>query len=440
MLEAFFKFTDYFWNKRGYTAYESVLLARLAVISAFIGLFIPLTIIIRIPLYPERYYPILASIWLTAFMCLLLIKYSRISIQKIVLGVLFVINISLQAFIYFHGTNFNSTTHWFITPVLIAFFILGRNIGIIFFLWNLLSLIFFQVLFKGNKELIAKGWDYISWETNYLNDQVVSYALNFITVFIFIWLREQTNRKLSDIKLEIMENEKSLLDQARMAELGEVSGNIAHEVNNPLAVISGNAQVLRKQVAKGGELNYDRVSQCVDKILMTTERISRIIKGLKNYSRDATNDPFEDFFVAPLIMEVQEMVVEKCMSQKVQLLPAHVRADISLCSRSSQVFQILIILLNNAIDAIEEQEGSWVRVDVTQNQSTTTISVIDSGQGISPELEEKVFTAFFTTKTKGKGTGLGLSIAKKLMFSLNGEIHYDRNHENSCFNLVFPNS
>jgi len=94
-------------------------------------------------------------------------------------------------------------------------------------------------------------------------------------------------------------------------------------------------------------------------------------------------------------------------------------------------------LINNAVDATKDQEARWVKVALSTDGDEVLIQVIDSGNGISPELEEKLFQPFFTTKPVGEGTGLGLSITKGIIEKHNAKILLNRSLPNTCFELRF---
>jgi signal transduction histidine kinase len=440
MLNVLNSFIDFFWKARKYSDFESILIARLAIITSLFGLTVPAIMYLRIPLYPQRYYFIIGMIWLACLIGLGLIKFTSVTIKHAVLFINIIVNFCIFCFIYSHGSNFSSSTSWLMTPVLVAFFILGRRTGVIFFVINWLSLSVIQFYFVDSFNMIPEHWDKFSWQSNYLNDQMLSFIFNSAIIFIFVWIMDHTNKRTQELLEENQEKERAMLEQSRMAELGEVAGNIAHEVNNPLMVISGNTQVLSKHLESDQALDKEKMRKSLRKIEKTSERITKIIKGLKHYSRDASSDPLENFFLAPLVEEVEEMVIEKCKSCNVQILPAHIRANIEIKSRSAHVFQVLIILLNNAIDEVCESNDSWVSIVLEEGDQKILVSVIDSGVGISVEAESEIFKAFYTTKAQGKGTGLGLSIAKKIMLSLGGDIYYDRSHGDSRFTLVFNRS
>lgn len=108
-----------------------------------------------------------------------------------------------------------------------------------------------------------------------------------------------------------------------------------------------------------------------------------------------------------------------------------------LCDRV-QISQVMINFLSNAFDAIESHQEKWVEINCEDDTYFDIITFTDSGHGIPPEVVEKMFNPFYTSKDVGKGTGLGLSISKGIMEKHGGEIMVDRTSKNTCFVLKIP--
>ena len=102
-----------------------------------------------------------------------------------------------------------------------------------------------------------------------------------------------------------------------------------------------------------------------------------------------------------------------------------------------EIEQVLVNLINNSIDAVKDLEERWVSVDVSGDSGSIYLRVMDSGSGIPPEIESKIFQPFFTTKMVGQGTGLGLSISKGILDGHNAGITVNRNFKNTCFEIRF---
>jgi two-component system sensor histidine kinase HydH len=227
------------------------------------------------------------------------------------------------------------------------------------------------------------------------------------------------------------------IESSKMAALGEMSAGLAHEVNNPLAIIHGKAGQL-KQMLKLGNLDLNRIESIVDKIESTSMRISKIIGALRSFARDGALDPFQTYSVQSIIEDTLEFCQERFKSQSIEIrLPAMIH-DLKIECRPVQISQVLLNLLNNSYDAVEALEERWLEFEVIDRGHEVEIAIKDSGPGISTAIQDKVFQPFFTTKLLGKGTGLGLSISIGIVGSHNGKLILDKESKNTRFVIHLP--
>lgn len=223
---------------------------------------------------------------------------------------------------------------------------------------------------------------------------------------------------------------------SRLAAVGEMAAGIAHEINNPLTVIMGKCAQIRRLNDKD-VVDPVAIISVVQKIEETAERIAKIVRGLKSFSRDAGQMeqvplPMRDLFEDALNVSYE----------KARLLGI----DIRLCQEKETLVwanpvaanQIFLNLLNNAFDALEKIEPKWVQIDCFVQEQFLVIEFYDSGKGIPPEILERIWDPFFTTKEVGRGTGLGLGISKTLMEQMGGSISVKKECSNTCFVLKFP--
>lgn len=244
-----------------------------------------------------------------------------------------------------------------------------------------------------------------------------------------------TDKKQAQQKLEV-ERAKSI-HAARMAELGELAAGIAHEINGPLSVIQARIEMLQEHM-KDGQISAEKVNVTMDSILRITERVFKIIRGLRSYARDGSNDPFEKVKLSKLFEDVFEFLHRKIKKRGVEVSISSINPDLIVEARESQIAQVFANVLGNAVDAAEKQDAKWVRVEVVDQDSRVQISVTDSGRGIDETTEARIFQPFFTTKVAGQGTGLGLSITKGIVDAHKGQFFIDRNCENTRFIIVLP--
>ncbi len=242
--------------------------------------------------------------------------------------------------------------------------------------------------------------------------------------------RLEAEKKLSDQR-------QSMITSAKMASLGEMAGGIAHEINNPLAIIIGKADSLKKLIHKP-ELDKELLDKNLDKLVATAHRISRIIKGLKTFSRSDANDAFIATKAASVVDDTLGLCQEKLKNSGVEV-HIDIPTDLEFDCRATQISQILLNLINNSYDAIQNLSEKWIRVSVEESvNGTIRFSVTDSGPGIPKEIADKLMQPFFTTKEVGKGTGIGLSISRGIAQDHYGTLFLDRSAPNTCFVLELP--
>lgn len=242
---------------------------------------------------------------------------------------------------------------------------------------------------------------------------------------------------------EIFEMRKELDNQrtkaefsARLATLGEMAGGIAHEVNNPLAVIIGMCAQISNSI-KQPDFDLQKLNERVDKISKTSFRISKIITGLQSFSRQSDKDPFVPTKISQMIEDTLELCREKFYQNAVQL-NVHEIPDIEIPIRSVQISQVLINLLNNAFDAVKKLSHPTIDLTFQETDADVFINVSDSGAGIPKANMEKIFDPFFTTKDIGQGTGLGLSISRSIMLDHQGDLQLAPGQNRTTFRLRLP--
>lgn len=235
---------------------------------------------------------------------------------------------------------------------------------------------------------------------------------------------------------ELKTAQATLVNSLKMASLGEMASGIAHEINNPLAIIQSNASTLLTYI-KENQFNSENGIKKLEKIITTSGRIAKIILGLRSFSRNAEKDPFESISLRSLIENVLSFCSEKFRLHEVTLDISPI-PELAFECRMTQIEQVLLNLLNNAHDAVENLTEKWVRLNVTVKSERLEISVTDSGNGIPAEVVEKMMQPFFTTKEIGKGTGLGLSISKGIIEDHLGQLKYDPHSQNTRFVIEMP--
>ncbi len=241
----------------------------------------------------------------------------------------------------------------------------------------------------------------------------------------------------------ILEHQVKLVQASKMSTLGQMAGGVAHEINNPLAIIQGHAAMMLELV-QTGELTPEQTIRGADKIVQTVDRIARIVQGLRTFAHDGTGDPFVPSSIHRIIHDTLEFCQARFSKHDVDLIIPPIDETLTIECRPTQITQVLLNLLTNAFDAVQANLNSaganrpWARIEVKDLGDSLRISVIDSGPGVPADIKEKIMEPFFTTKEVGKGSGLGLSISTGIVRSHHGSLAVDPGQPNTCFALVLP--
>jgi PAS domain S-box-containing protein len=249
-------------------------------------------------------------------------------------------------------------------------------------------------------------------------------------------VRDITARKLIEAELE--SNRAKMISSARLSALGTMAGGIAHEINNPLAVVHALASDL-VELAEAGDVPRDDVAQEGRRIVEFADRIAKIVKSLRHLSREGERDPLHETPVAEIVARVLDLCQERFSVNAIELRANPIDPRLRIVCREVQISQVLLNLLQNAFDAVEKLPApKWVRLDVAAEGETVSFSVIDSESGIPPELKARIMEPFYTTKPVGKGTGLGLSLSKKIAEQHGGTLGVTESDGHTCFRLRVP--
>jgi C4-dicarboxylate-specific signal transduction histidine kinase len=236
---------------------------------------------------------------------------------------------------------------------------------------------------------------------------------------------------------EKIENQEKFMTASKMAAIGEMAGGMAHEINNPIAVISGKSYILRRHLNKGAEINKEIILNSLDTIDHHVKRVANVISCLRRLS---TSDDFEEFSHVDIWDLIQDTLnlCEAKIKEKGIFINLDVPKGVMVDARVVQLSQALLNLITNAADAAEVSIDKWIKIEVKTSEDKINILVSDSGSGVPDEILGKIFQPFFTTKEIGKGSGLGLSFSLSVARNHNGTLRVCKEISSSCFELQIP--
>jgi len=266
------------------------------------------------------------------------------------------------------------------------------------------------------------------------NDRIVTIGILFIYILgLFSISRWQMNQAFKKIKAQQSE----LIHISNIAALGEMSGGIAHEINNPLQILSTQISLIKRQLMVIQNIP-EKIITSLDQMDETILRISKLVKGLKNLSRNVASDPQTVFPVSLALDDMLSVSAQKLKNLKIDL-KIEGNSNLNVKGHMVQLSQVFINLINNAVDAVDKKDDRWIHIYIfSSSNERTIITFTDSGLGISHEIAQKIMHPFFTTKDPGKGTGLGLSISNSLIGKVGGRLYYDANSVNTKFVIDLP--
>ncbi len=245
----------------------------------------------------------------------------------------------------------------------------------------------------------------------------------------------ELTKTIENQKLQIVDQQKQMATQEKFAALGVLSAGIAHEINNPLAIIKSYLDSLRIS-SRANKLESEQIDKFTEKMQSAIDRIQSIIQGLKTFTKGDNDGELYPLKVYDLIKVTSQFVHAKSY-RKIKFTVDEIDPNLQVMGITGPLSQVITNLLNNAFYAAEKTPDPWVSLKVEATEDSVSIKVKDSGN-ISTEIVEQIMDPFFTTKPEGQGTGLGLSISRNIVDKHKGELFVDEAEPNTCFVVKLP--
>ena len=276
-----------------------------------------------------------------------------------------------------------------------------------------------------------------SWYT--LKSEIFFLFIGSVVVILFLIYR------LSDVMVRRIRESDEKREEAfremehthKLSSIGRLAAGVAHEVNNPMAIINEKAGLMKDLVAYSENFpQKDKFLNLVQSILQSVERCSNITHRLLGFARRMEVE-IETLNVNDVITEVLSFLEKETLYRNIQIRPQLAEDLPRISSDHGQLQQVFLNILNNAIAAV--YDGGLISVTSWEpDQDTVAVSIQDNGCGMSEETLKNIFEPFFTTK-KEYGTGLGLSITYGIIKKMGGDIKVQsKKNEGSTFTVYLP--
>jgi signal transduction histidine kinase len=224
--------------------------------------------------------------------------------------------------------------------------------------------------------------------------------------------------------------EEKLARSEKLAALGKMAAELAHEIKNPITIIKSTSQLLKKRYQTYDEA---KIKKMLDIFVETSLRINDIVEQLRDFTK--TEDlEMKRFNLVKLVNDVILFTQERCLSKNITVDFSYYNEKIYILGDESQINKVLLNLMLNSINAIEKQ--GKIHIKLKKDASKIILQIIDNGKGIPKDLLNKIFDPFFTTNEKGMGLGLG--IVYRIINKHNAEIDVkSKVGQGTVFTIIF---
>ncbi|MEA3314372.1 MAG: ATP-binding protein [Campylobacterota bacterium] len=236
-----------------------------------------------------------------------------------------------------------------------------------------------------------------------------------------------------------LQNEKQIMESVKMAQMGEMIGNIAHQWRQPLSVISTSASGIKVKY-EFGLLEDKDLPESMDSIVKSTKFLSKTIDTFRDYLKEKK--------------EIKNILVQDRIKATINIVKASLKSydidikenldsieDVYITMSTGELDQVIINIINNAKDVLVERdiEDRKIKLEISKNENYFIISIEDNGGGVPNDIKDKIFEPYFTTKHQSQGTGLGLNMSYKIITkSLKGKLYVINSDIGAKFFIEIP--
>ncbi len=254
--------------------------------------------------------------------------------------------------------------------------------------------------------------------------------LHFTSLFEDITDDKNFEKEISDQKIRV-------IAASKINGVGRMAAGMAHEINNPLTIVMGQASRIKK-MAYDGKINSEQLFSMAEQIETMASRIADIISGLRSFAREGSDEPIVRTSLGQILNDALKFCRTRIILAGIDLRVQGPTQELFLNCRGVQLTQALLNIINNAKDALDGKKKGIIEVKIFSEARKIGYEIHDNGDGVSEDRLSFLFQPFFTTKPVGLGTGLGLSITKDIVEKYDGQISYSQSHlGGACFRIEF---
>ena len=287
---------------------------------------------------------------------------------------------------------------------------------------------------------VIKSNPYLKIPKIFKNELFIITVLSIIfSIFVTIALAQTIVTRIKKTDQELEQAIETTEHASKLASIGRLAAGVAHEINNPLAIINEKAGLMKDilETSENHQGNKDKFLILLNGIFESVNRCRTITHRLLGFSRrmDVSHDAIN---LNDTIKEVMGFLEKEILYRNI-VLTLNLQEDLpKVVTDKGQIQQVFLNIINNAVDAVEE--GGQIEISSNKKDpKTVRVSIRDNGMGIPKEKIKHIFEPFYTTKEKGKGTGLGLSISYGIMQRLGGTMFVESEiHKGTTFIVEIP--
>lgn len=286
----------------------------------------------------------------------------------------------------------------------------------------------FQALDAGATDFLTKPFS---------STELLARCRNLASVFEMQQQIEEKTVRLEEALVQIKQTETQMVQQAKMASLGQLSAGLLHEVNNPLNFATTSIHLIKKRLTRSPHPEPELLEKPLTDLHDGIRRVSSIVSSLREFTHPDTT-LFERVelgeTISTAVRFVQIPAAEITLTQNVD-------AEAAIRGNQNQLVHLFINLLQNSVDSLREKggDGLAIKIDCSVLEDQVRLVFEDNGKGIPEDELARIFDAFFTTKKVGQGVGLGLSICHRIIQQHKGTVSVESEVDSWCrFTMSFP--